>query len=97
MSGTTCISSGLQTADAAIYVGRGTLNAVTVLTDGTNAATLTIYDNATAASGTVLYKTSIAGSELSQHTVHNLAVRCVNGLYADVAGTGANYIVHFGA
>jgi len=97
MTGTTCLSSDLRTADAAIYVGRGTLNAVTVLTDGTNAATLTIYDNASAASGTVLYKSIVAGADLQKADVYNLAIRCVNGLYADISGTGAAYIIHYGA
>ncbi len=97
MSGTTCISSGLLTADKSIYDGRGTLNAITITTDGTNAATLTIYDNASAASGTVLYQGKVAGAALSHDQAWNLAVRCENGLYADISGTGASYIVYFGA
>lgn len=96
MSGTTCISSDLQTTDQQIYTGRGTLNAVTILTDGTNAATLTIYDN-TSAAGTVLFKMIVPGASQSNHAEYNLAIRCTTGLYADVSGTGASYIVYYGA
>lgn len=96
MSGTTCLSSGLQTADGQIYTGRGTLNALTVITDGTNDASVVLYDN-TAASGTVLAKISCDGTNNSEFQGWNLAVRCVNGIYADVTGTGAGYIVHYGA
>jgi hypothetical protein len=97
MSGTTCVSSGLRTADAPIYVGRGTLNAFTVVTDGTNAATVTLYDNATAATGNVLAKMVVGGSAGTGFQAWNLAVRCLNGIFADVSGTGAGYIVYFGA
>lgn len=97
MSGTTAISSGLRTADAAIYVGRGTLNGLVVNTDGTNAATVTLYDNATTNSGTVLAQVIVAGADRTRDVIFNLATRCLNGIYADVTGTGAAYIVYFGA
>ena len=96
MSGTTCLTSGLQTADALIYTGRGTLNALTVMTDGTNAATVTLYDNTTN-SGTVLAQSIVLGADRTGFQAWNLAVRCKNGIYADVTGTGASYIVHYGA
>lgn len=97
MSGTTCLSSGLRTADAAIYVGRGTLNSVSIITDGTNAATVTLYDNASAATGNVLFKGVVPGANSSETVAWNLAVRCLNGIYADVSGTGAAYVVYYGA
>lgn len=96
MSGTTAISSGLKTADAQIYTGRGTLNGLVVNTDGTNAATVTLYDN-TAASGTVLSQVIVAGADRTHSQIFNLAVRCTTGIYADVTGTGAAYVVYFGA
>ncbi len=96
MSGTSSISSGLQTADAQIYTGRGTVQALTVITDGTNAATVTLYDNTTA-SGTVLAQMIVAGADRTGFQSWNFHCRCLNGIYADVTGTGASYIVHFGA
>lgn len=96
MSGTTCISSGLLTTSGQVYTGRGTLNAVTVLTDGTNAATVTLYDN-TSAAGTVIFKALIPGASGSASDAYNLAIRCQNGIYASISGTGANAIVYYGA
>ncbi len=96
MSGTSSISSGLQTADAQIYTGRGTLQALTVITDGSNDATVTLYDN-TAASGTVLAKLVVDGTANTGFQSWNFHCRCLNGIYADVSGTGASYIVHYGA
>jgi len=96
MSGTTCLSSDLKSADAQIWTGRGTLNSLSVFTDGTNAATVTLYDN-TAASGVVLAQAKVPGSNLGAFQAWNLAIRCQNGIYAHVSGTGANYIVHYGA
>jgi hypothetical protein len=90
------ISSGLKTEAAALFAGRNRINAVTLLTDGTNAGTVIVYDNATAASGTVLAKVRCTGAELIQHVIFENPVIAQNGIYADVTGTGAEYIVYFG-
>lgn len=92
---TTSISSGLQTADATIASGRNRINAITLITDGTNAATLLVYDN-TAASGTVIAKVTAAAIQNTVHVVFEKPVKAENGLYADVTGTGAGYIVFYG-
>jgi hypothetical protein len=96
MSGTTCLSSGLLSADTLIWTGRGTVNALTVFTDGTNAATVTLYDNTTN-SGTAIAQLICPGSQRTESQAWNLAIRCANGIYADVTGTGATFIVHYGA
>lgn len=89
-------SSGLKNADAAISAGRNRINAITLLGDGTNAASLIIYDNASAASGTVLAKiTQLATARLT-HIIFENPVFAENGIYADVTGTGAEYIVYYG-
>ncbi len=89
-------TSDLKSADAAIAAGRNRLNAVTILTDGTNAATLILYDNATAASGKVLFKGIVVGANRVGHFLFENPVVAENGIYADVTGTGAEYIVYFG-
>ena len=91
-------SSGLQTADGAIAAGRNRVNGITLLSDGTNACSVILYDNATAASGTVLGKVSIGAASLkkTEHVLFENPVICENGIYADVTGTGAEYIVYFG-
>lgn len=88
-------SSGLKSADAAIYAAECKLHGLFVLTDGTNAATVVLYDNASAASGTELAKYVVPGASLSGYVHFDCPVGASKGIYADVSGTGANYIVHY--
>lgn len=88
-------SSGLKNADAAIQAGAGRLRGVSLIGDGTNAASIVIYDNATAASGKALAKLSLKAGETYVSAVIPEEGVCVNaGIYADVTGTGAEYIVY---
>jgi len=91
-------SSGLKTADAVIATGRNRVNAITLFSDGTNACSVLVYDNASAASGTEVGKVSIGAASLktTEHVIFENPVTCENGIYADVTGTGAGYIVYFG-
>lgn len=89
-------SSGLKTADAVIATGRNRINAVTLITDGTNAANVIVYDNASAASGVVLAKVSASGAQNTMHVIFENPVVAEDGVYADVTGTGAGYIVYYG-
>lgn len=88
-------SSGLQTSSGIVANGRNRINAITLVTDGTNAASILIYDN-TAASGTVVAKATASGAQNTVHVVFPNPVIVDNGLYAAVTGTGAAYIVYFG-
>lgn len=91
-------SSGLQSATALISSNIGRLHAIQVITDGTNAATLVVYDNnAASATGTVLAKIKVSGAGLYETLVMQDAGQVVNkGLYCVLTGTGAEYIVHYG-
>lgn len=89
-------SSGLKTADAVVATGRNRINAITLITDGTNAANVVVYDNSSGASGLVLGKVSAAGTQNTVHVIFENPVVAENGIYADVTGTGAAYIVYFG-
>jgi hypothetical protein len=89
-------SSGRKTADAAISARPALLKGVTLEGDGTNACSVIIYDNASAASGTVLAKVLLpASGDMYVSWSESDGVEAINGLYADVAGTGAAYIVHY--
>lgn len=89
-------SSGLLSADTAVSAAPCRLLGLQVLADGTNAATVIIYDNASAASGTVLVKVIVDATLTSQDARIPLAGIVANkGLYADVTGTGAEFIVHY--
>lgn len=87
-------SSGLLTADGAIYAGPAKLHAILAGADNTNAATIIIYDNASAASGTVLAKV-IVDATTTNVSVSELNVVANNGLYLDIAGTGAEVVIHY--
>lgn len=88
-------SSDIKSAAALIATGTNRINALTVFTDGTNAATVTVYDN-TAGSGKVVAQNIAPGSVRTQHIIFENPVFAENGLYATVSGTGASYIVYFG-
>ena len=89
-------SSGLRSADAAILARPGRLLGVIGIADGTNQATVTVYDNASAASGTVLAQV-IVDATLTYQDMHlpGEGVICNSGIYVDVTGTGANYIIYY--
>ena len=88
-------SSGVLNADTLIATGRNRVNAITVLTDGTNAGTVELYDN-TAASGTKCVVGKCLGANLINHLIFENPVVFEDGIYADVTGTGATFIVFFG-
>lgn len=89
-------SSGRKTADAAIAARPCLLKSVILEGDGTNACNVTLYDNASAASGTVLAKVLLQASGPTCIVFDSAGgVEASNGIFADVTGTGAAYIVHF--
>ena len=94
---TSSITSDLKAASASIATGKNRINAVTFLGDGTNASTLTVYDNASAASGKVVAKVVNRTSDQQNHIIFTNPVVCENGIYASLGGTGGNYIIYFGA
>lgn len=87
-------TSGLKTSSAAIMTQRGYLCGAIILTDGDNDGTVTLYDNASAGSGTVLAKLNLPGADLSGAVMFPLPVACANGVYCTIAGTGCNAIVY---
>lgn len=91
-----CTSGDLITASAVVSANPGRLRGVQALADGTNAATIIIYDNATAASGRILAKI-IVDATLTEAgaAIPSGGVVALNGLYASMSGTGAACIVYF--
>jgi hypothetical protein len=88
-------SSGLKTSDAVIATGRNRINAITLI-GGSTASSVIVYDNASAASGTVLGKATQATSGVTTHVLFENPVVAEDGIYADVTGTGAEYIIYYG-
>lgn len=86
----------LAVGTTVISATKNFLNSVTVVTDGTNAATLTAYDN-TAASGRTLVVVAVPGAELSRTVTFDRSLAADVGLTVLLGGTGAIAIVGFGA
>lgn len=95
MSNPTNISSGLLTADATVKTGRGILSGAQIITNGSDNVTLILYDNVSA-SGKVIFKQIVTGTDNAiPYWFSGGGVQVENGIFADVAGTGAEYIVYY--
>jgi hypothetical protein len=88
-------TSGKKTADATVYAASAELYGITVNTDGTNDCVVVIYDNASAASGTVLDEFTILGADVSGRAYYD-ALNVINGIYVDITTSGTcSYQVHY--
>lgn len=88
-------STGILSANTLVTTGRQRINALTVFTDGTNEATVSLYDN-TSAAGKVAVKGLCLGASKVAHYIFENPVFMQDGCYAAVTGTGASFIVYFG-
>lgn len=78
----------LTGADQAVLATQGIYRGYTVVeTGGSNAATVRIYDNASAASGTLIGAVNLAAGG-SADVALDPGTWVVNGIYVDVGGTG---------
>lgn len=87
-------SSELRSSDALIVEGKVYLSSVLIITDGTNDATVTIHDALNSGSGTVFYAV-VAGGDNWGGRVWVPPLEIENGIYVDVSGTGAKYIIEY--
>jgi len=85
-------TSSSITGDGVVSSGPCLLTGITLLA-GTAASSLILYDNASAASGTVVWKMAIAAStnagDASTSITFPSPVNCQNGIYVDWTGTAA--------
>lgn len=90
-------SSGLLTADTAVCATGSRLHAIQLIPDGTNACSVVVYDNASSAAGLVLMKITIPASSTlpANFSLDSNPVTANKGIFVDVSGTGAAYIVHY--
>jgi hypothetical protein len=87
-------SSGARTSSASICTNCY-LAGLQVTTNGSADATVTLYDNASAASGTVLAKMVVFGGLQVDYRQWPIPVQAVAGIYAVVSGTDAGYTVEY--
>jgi hypothetical protein len=91
---TMATSSGEQTSDAQVMTGLGALTAVQLITDGTNAATVVCYDG-TGTGGKKIGEYKVDGAVYYRGWAWVWPVSIETGIYCDVTGTGASYIVEY--
>ena len=91
-----CTSTGKLTSSQVIVRRSGMLTSCLVRTDGTNAATVTIYDN-TEASGKILGEWMVQGATGygGRNWPEGAFTPFDNGLYISISGTGAWAIVEY--
>lgn len=90
-----CLSSGLQTGDAAISARAANVCGIILIPDGTNACTLVLYNNPDDNSGTVLAKHTIAAGEAgTAGYLPPFEIPADIGIYADHT-TCQGYIVYY--
>lgn len=81
------------TEDASVKTGPGQLVSV-LLTAGADAATIVLYDNPSAASGTVLCTLKAPANESAQWSP-SLPIVFSKGVFADVSGTSPTAYVAY--
>lgn len=86
--------SGEKTSSVAISAIPCLFTGIEVITDGTNPATVILYDNATTNSGTKLCEITVVGAE-NYGGFTPPPTKAHNGIYAAISGTGASCIVFY--
>lgn len=88
-------SSGLKTADGVIVAKPCIYWGMSAGADGTNAATVILYDNEAAASGTVIDKVIVDATATREGSAPAIGVICNKGIYLDIGGIGAEVVVYY--
>lgn len=78
-------SSGEKADSAVIYAGECIYYGFVCVTDG-SARTIKLYDNASAASGTVIENFVAAADKPTDGHSHSNPVHCINGIYLSMSG-----------
>ena len=90
--------SGEKAASGAITAGQGLFYGFLIATDSTTAVTVSIHDNATAASGSEVIPTvtvPTAADYRMQAIYPPVPIRYYNGLYVSISTTDCKYSVYF--
>lgn len=91
-------SSGEITSSEQVYTSESYVTALIIYTDGTNNATVALYDTADAdtTNDPLIWASSIvAGTDGYGGRTWTFPVRAANGLYLTISGTGASAIVEY--
>ena len=94
-SQTAVLSSGLTTSDWAVVTSSCLLYGVERITNAASDASVIVYDSASAASGTIAFKGTVSAANNFGGAMFPNPVEMFNGIYVDVSGTGAAYIIYW--
>ena len=97
MSLETCQTSGVLAVGTTVVSARPCKISGIVLNPAAAACSVTIYDNPTAGSGTVIAILTATANGPSATNFTTLPIECKSGATAVVAGTGAQANVYFSA
>lgn len=92
-----CVSSGIKGVGVQPISNNACfLTGVSITTDGVNAAELKLYDSgANAEAGTMLEHLKVVGATLFGGRDYAIPVSAVNGITANLSGTGSNCIINY--
>lgn len=83
-------SSGLLSAGTTVIsTNANTLSGVIVISDSLNPATITVFDNASAASGTILARLTATTNTGANSLALVTPIRAENGLTVQITGSGS--------
>ena len=87
-------SSGEITSSSAAASVPAKLGGLLILTDGTNDATVILYD-AASATGTKLWEAKVPASDEYGGCMFPEPIEAMIGIWAELSGTGASCIVYY--
>jgi hypothetical protein len=90
-----CKSSGEKSASAVIFAAPALLTSIDILPPASGNAVLKIYDNPSAASGTLLWEGQVQTAGTSLTVDLSIPVWAGTGIYASLSGTATTYVVRF--
>lgn len=82
-------SSGEISSSAAVKASSGWVGGIIILTDGTNDATVILYDDPDSANGTKLFEAKIAGGDNYGGAMFPLPLEFTTGCWAEISGSGS--------
>jgi hypothetical protein len=89
------IPSGVKTGNFLMKTEPCYLGGVLVITDGSNAATVTVYDDSLdRTSGKIVWQNTDAGASNYGGGFFVAPIKCNNGIYITISGSGASYIAY---
>lgn len=95
MSVETSKSSGALAVATTVVCARPCKISSIMISPAAAASSVTVYDNASTAAGTIVALVNVAASTATTSVNMVLPVECLNGCTAVVAGAGATAYIHF--